>query len=169
MPMFTTVRIRWPVCPVHVPDRTCSANAPMRSSTACTSATTSVPSTTSDAPRGMRSATCSTGRSSVRLMCSPRNIASTWLAQVAGVGERREPRDRLVGDAVLRVVEVPARDLGVHVVAARRVRVEQVAQVLRADGRRVRFERAPLREIDERSHQNSRGSRSYFAMPPHRQ
>ena len=52
-------------------------NAAMRSSTACTSGTTSWPSTYDAArPRGARSATCSTARSSVTLMCSPRNIAS---------------------------------------------------------------------------------------------
>ena len=48
----------------------------MRPSTACTSPTTSWPSTTSVAVAGMRSATCSTARFSDTLMCSPRNIAS---------------------------------------------------------------------------------------------
>jgi hypothetical protein len=76
MPMLITFRIRWPVCPVHAPDRTRSAKSCIRSSTSCTSRTTSTPSTTSDASRGMRSATCSTARSSETLMCSPRNMAS---------------------------------------------------------------------------------------------
>ena len=76
MPMFTTLRIGLPVWPVQAPERMRSANAPMRSSTACTWATTSTPSTTSEASAGMRSATCNTARSSETLMWSPRNIAS---------------------------------------------------------------------------------------------
>ena len=76
MPMLTTARIRFPVWPTHSPERTRSQNAAIRSSTSCTSRTTSTPSTTSERSRGMRSATCSTARSSVMLMCSPRNIAS---------------------------------------------------------------------------------------------
>ena len=69
MPMLTTwvidssLRIR-------------SANAAIWSSTACTSGTTSAPSTFIDTPAGARSATCITARSSVVLMCSPANMAS---------------------------------------------------------------------------------------------
>ena len=48
----------------------------MASSTSWTSCTTSTPSTTSEVPRGMRRATCSTARSSDTLMCSPANIGS---------------------------------------------------------------------------------------------
>jgi hypothetical protein len=40
MPMLTTLRMRLPVKPCHAPLRTRSANAAMRSSTACTSGTT---------------------------------------------------------------------------------------------------------------------------------
>ena len=74
--MFTTLRIRLPVCPVHSPLRTRLLNAVIRSSTSCTSRTTSAPSTTSEADFGIRSATCRTARSSDTLMCSPRNMAS---------------------------------------------------------------------------------------------
>ena len=70
-------------------------------------------------------------------------------AQVARVGERGEPCDGLVRDAVLRVVEVPARDFDVHAIAASRIGGEQLVQMLRADGRRVRLERAPLGQFDE--------------------
>ena len=76
MPMLTTVRIRSPVCPVHSPERTASAKRAILASTACTSATTSWPSTVSDASAGSRSAVCSTARSSLVLMCCPENIAS---------------------------------------------------------------------------------------------
>ena len=76
MPMLTTLRMRCPVWPVQSPPRTASANAAIRSSTAWTSGTTFVPSTMIVASRGARSATCSTARSSVTLICSPQNIAS---------------------------------------------------------------------------------------------
>ncbi len=79
MPTLTTVRIRLPVWPTHAPERTCSENAAMRSSTSLTSATTSMPSTTRVSVRGMRNATCSTERSSLTLIRSPRNMASMWV------------------------------------------------------------------------------------------
>ena len=76
MPMLMTLRMRLPVCPTQSPERTRSLKSPMRSSTAWTSSTTSVPSTTIDSSRGARRATWSTLRFSVTLMRSPRNIAS---------------------------------------------------------------------------------------------
>ena len=76
MPMLTMLRIRLPVWPSQRPLRTASANEAIRASTACTSATTSLPPTTSFDPAGMRRATCSTERFSVVLMTSPRNIAA---------------------------------------------------------------------------------------------
>ena len=76
MPMLTTLRMRLPVWPFQSPLRTRSANSLIASSTACTWGTTFSPSTTIDAPRGARSATCSTARFSVTLISSPRNIAS---------------------------------------------------------------------------------------------
>ena len=76
MPTLTTFRIGLPVNPFHSPERMRSAKAAMRSSVSCTSATTSTPSTMSDLPRGIRSATWSTERFSLVLIRSPRNIAS---------------------------------------------------------------------------------------------
>ena len=59
MPMFTTLRTRLPVCPVHAPDRTRSLKSAILRSTACTtSGTTFSPSTSMTAPSGARSATC---------------------------------------------------------------------------------------------------------------
>src|SRR6476661_6704521 len=52
------------------------AESATRVSTSCTCCTTSTPSTTSRWSAGIRSATCSTARSSDTLMCSPRNMAS---------------------------------------------------------------------------------------------
>ena len=76
MPMLTTLRIGLPVCPFQSPERTRWAKAAMRSSTWCTSATTSTPSTTSVVPLGMRNATWSTERFSDTLIRSPANMAS---------------------------------------------------------------------------------------------
>jgi hypothetical protein len=76
MPMLTTLRMRLPVWPVHLPERTCSAKSAILSSTACTLGTTFSPATSTTASSGARSAVCSTARPSVTLIRSPRNIAS---------------------------------------------------------------------------------------------
>ena len=76
MPILTMLWIGLPVCPFHSPERILVANPAIRSRTSCTCATTSVPSTTSEAPFGMRSATCSTERFSDTLIRSPANIAA---------------------------------------------------------------------------------------------
>ena len=76
MPMFTTFLMGLPVWPFQSPDRTRSQNALMRSSTSWTSLTTSTPSTMSELPFGIRSATCNTERFSDTLMRSPVNIFS---------------------------------------------------------------------------------------------
>ena len=65
MPMFTTS-----VMPLRVVSRTSSAKASMASRVACTS------SLKGAAPRGARSAVCSTARPSVRFTGSPASIAS---------------------------------------------------------------------------------------------
>ena len=96
------------MCPRHSPERTASAKALIRSRTSCTSLTTSRPSTSSDRSRGIRSATCRTGRSSVTLIRSPRNIASIRAREPRLLGERDQQAQCLVDDAVLREVEEDA-------------------------------------------------------------
>ena len=112
MPMLITLRIGLPVCPFHSPDRTCSEKAAMRSSTWCTSATTSTPSTTRVVPLGMRRATWSTERFSDTLI-APRR---TWRRGAArGRTARASSTSRLhglVGHPVLRVVQVEPGGLG---------------------------------------------------------
>ncbi len=76
IPTFTTLRMRLPVNPFQAPPRTWSAKLAIRSRTACTSGTTSLPSTRMCASRGARRATCSTARCSVALILSPENMAS---------------------------------------------------------------------------------------------
>ncbi len=134
MPMLTTLRIGFPVWPLHSPERTRSANAAIRSSTSCTWATTSTPSTISDASRGMRSATCSTERFSETLIRSPLNIASRRSLEVRLLRQFDEQAQRLVGDAVLRIVEVQAACLRAQALAALGILGEQLAQVPSPDG-----------------------------------
>ena len=138
MPMLTTLRIGLPVWP-----RPLAARGParrrraIRSSISWTSLTTSTPSTISERSRGIRSATWSTARSSETLMCSPANIASRRSCDAA-LARRASPSStqRLVGDPVLRVVEVEAGAVGDEPLAALRVAGEEVAQVAVARARR---------------------------------
>ncbi len=92
MPILTTLRMRWPVWPVKAPLRRRVANAAIASSTLCTSATTSAPSTSIRAPRGARSATWSTARRSVVLIFSPANIASRRFATPRSSASRSKRR-----------------------------------------------------------------------------
>src|SRR6266568_3696446 len=84
MPMLMMLRIGMPGMPRHIPERTFSEKSVIRSRTSCTSATTSTPSTISEAPLGMRNATCSTERFSEVLMRSPAHIASRCRSSVPG-------------------------------------------------------------------------------------
>ena len=114
MPMLTTVSTRLPVTPVQAPERTLSAKAYTFSSTACTSGSTSWPSTTRAGlgEAGRRSAVCRTARSSVTLMCSPENIAAVRGRSRTSSASRTSSRERLVGDQVLRQVDVQVADVG---------------------------------------------------------
>ena len=84
-------------------------------------------------PRGIRSATWSTERFSVTLMRSPRNIASVRSARPDSSASCSSSAQGLVGDAVLRVVEVDAGALRREPLSARRVLGEEVAQLDVAD------------------------------------
>ncbi len=77
----------------------------------------------------MRNATWSTARSSVTLMCSPRNIASMRSLKPARFGQREQQLHRLGADAVLRVVEEQVTGLGREPLTAAGVVREQVAEM----------------------------------------
>ena len=64
--------------------------------------------------------------------------------ETGGVGQRQEEADGLVGQAVLRVVEVQAVDLEGEPLAARAVLREQLAEVHVLDRLVVRLERLPF-------------------------
>ena len=87
MPILITLRMRLPVWPFQAPLRTPSAKSAILSSTAWTSGTTFWPSCMMDAPRGARSATCSTARFSETLILSPRNMASMRSRRPDSLGE----------------------------------------------------------------------------------
>ena len=71
-----------------------------------------------EAPRGARSATCSTARFSVTLILSPRNMASMRSRKPDSLGELQQQPQRLVGDAVLGIVEIEAGGLDREPLAA---------------------------------------------------
>ena len=81
----------------------------------------------------MRRATCSTARSSETLIALAAEHRVDALAQPALVGELEQQAHRLVGDAVLRVVEVQARRLEANRSARRGIAREQLAQVAAAE------------------------------------
>ena len=93
-----------------------------------TSGTTSWPSTRIRASRGARSATCRTARCSVDvdLLAAEHRVAP--FDHTAFVGKLQQQPDRLVGDAVLRVVQDTARRLRREALATARVVGEQLPQ-----------------------------------------
>ena len=145
MPILTTLRMRLPVWPFHAPLRTRSANSAILSSTAWTSGTTFLPSTMMTAPSGARSATCSTARFSVMLIFSPREHRVDAPAQTRFLGQLQQQLERLVGHAVLGVIEVNSGGLERHPLAARGIVGEQLAQMHAATAvvRRERFPGGP--------------------------
>ena len=76
-----------------------------------------------------RSATCSTARRSVTLIFSPRNMASMRSARPDSLASCTKQLHRLVGDAVLRVVEIDADRFGGQALAALRIVLEELPQV----------------------------------------
>ena len=76
MPMLTTSVIGWPSAPAARPSRTSAAKASIFSRISAMSGATSRPLTITGARARSRSAVCSTARSSVTLIRSPRIIAS---------------------------------------------------------------------------------------------
>ena len=143
MPMLTTLRIGRPVCPFQSPLRTRSANDAIRSSTRCTSGTTFSPSTTIDAPlrRPQRDVQRGALLGGVDLLAAEHRVDAR--GEAGGFRQREEEALRLVGDPLLRVVEVEARRLGGQAFAARRVGREELAQRALAELPLVRCQRLP--------------------------
>ncbi len=145
MPMLTTLRMRLPVWPFHAPLRTRFAKSAIWSSTAWTSGTTFSPSTTIDASsrRAQRDVQHRAVLGDVDLLAAEHRVDPR--AQPAFLGELDQQRERLVGDAVLRVVEVEARRLGRQALAALRVVGEELAQMQVAHLRQMGRKRLPRR------------------------
>ena len=140
MPMLTTLRMRLPVWPFHAPLRTRFGEVghPVEHGVHLR-ARRSRRRRRSTRPRGARSATCSTARFSVTLIFSPRNIASMRARRPDSSASCTSSAQRLVGDAVLRVVEVDARRLR----ASGARRAPDRRRRARADARRGRSRSAP--------------------------
>ena len=143
MPMFTTLRMRLPVAPSHSPLRTRSANSLIRSSTACTCGTTSTPSTTIDGAAW--GAQCDVQHRALLGHVDP--VATEHRfdspAQPRLLGELQQQAQCLVGDAVLRVVEVDPRRIDRQPYAAIRILLEKVSQVEVPYFRAMRLEGLP--------------------------
>ena len=137
--------------------------AAMRSSTACTSGTTSTPSTRIRSPAGARRATWSTARCSVTLIFSPPNIASMRSAQAALLGQPQQQPDRLVGDAILRVVEVEAGGFGRQALAPPGIVGEELPQMQIAHRLVMRRQRLPRRALGQRLRSAQLGSWSWLS------
>ena len=102
----------------------------MRSSTACTSGTTSLPSTTIFASRrrAQRDVQHRAILGRVDLVAAKHRVDA--LAQAAGVGQRRSSRRSVSSrDAVLRIVEIEAGGFGGEALAALGIVGEQLAQM----------------------------------------
>ena len=120
MPMLTTLRMRLPVYPCHSPLRTRRAKSDILSSTACTSGTTSLPSTKMllIPRRAQRHVQHGAVLGDVDLLAAEHGVDA--LAQAALRGEVQQQAQRLVGDAVLGVVQVQADRLSREALAALR-------------------------------------------------
>ena len=143
MPMLTTFRIGLPVKPVQAPERTASAKAAIRSSTSCTSATTSTPSTTSErSPRHpQRDVEDGAVLGDVDPLAREHRVAP--LGDACLLGERDEQPQRLVGDAVLRVVEEEAGRLDGEPLGTAGIGCEELAQMRLPQLRRVGRQGSP--------------------------
>ena len=145
MPMLITLRMRLPVWPVHAPARTRFAKSAIRSRTAWTSGTTFAPSTTIEAFSAARNATCRTARFSVTLIFSPAEHRVDPRMELAFLGELDQEREGLVGDSVLRVVEIHARRFDRHPPATFRIGGEERTQMKVAHFRQMGPKRLPRR------------------------
>ena len=170
IPMFTTARIRAPVAPTRPPERTRSATAAIRPSSSWTSLTTSMPSTTSDLERGMRSATWSARPIHRDVHVLPAEHRAYALGEPALGGEPPQELERVVRDEVLRVVEMEARRLCGRDALPGRVGLEGVAEVEVAELRDVPFEPAPRGGLGQqlRLHRRAPGSLCRVVAPEHR-
>ena len=141
---------RPPVCPRHAPPRTWSAKRPSGRAPRGPRRRRRPRRPRATRSRGMRSATWSTGRSSVTLTCSPANIASRRSLDAALGGEREQEGDGLGRDPMLREIGGDSRRLERQPLDACVVRREQVAEMEVDDRRMMAGKRLPGGGFDER-------------------
>ena len=156
-------RARWR--PGRPAERTSSAKRPIRSRTSCTSGTTSSPSSSMTVPRGRRRAVCRTARSSVRLMCSPANMASRRASTPPWWARAAQELEGVPGDAVLGVVDVEVADLDDEALAPGRVVGEEVPQGAVGQLHPVRRQVPPGRALVDRQGHGRRLRRPSVPAP----
>ena len=143
MPMLTTLRMRLPVWPCHAPLRTRPAKAAIASRTAWTSGTTFGPVDDDglSARRAQRDMEDGAVLGDVDLLAAEHRVDA--IAQPGLLRQLPQQTERLVGDAVLGVVETEAGEFHRHSLAALRVVREERTQVQAADLLVVRLQRLP--------------------------
>ena len=163
MPMLTMSVIFLPVAPGALPERTASAKAPIASSTERTSAFTSCPSSTIPLPVRLRSAVCSTARSSVMLIFLPENIAARRPSRSAALASF--PSRSIVSsiDRAFRPVEQKVGVGGGEFLEALRIGGESLAHGARrcSHGDRATRRAVFRRTIDPLPHSKSLGTPQY--------
>ena len=131
MPMLTTLRMRLPLCPSQAPLRTRSAKSAMRSST-CVHLGHDVDAVDTDvgtARRAQRHVQHRAVLGAVDALAGEHGVDA--LAQAGLVGQRQQQAQRLVGDALLGIVQVDAGGLQRQAFAALGIGGEQLAQMQR--------------------------------------
>ena len=155
MPIFTTLRMRLPVWPVNSPLRTRVAKSAIASSTLWTSGTTSAPSTSMrvSARRAQRHVQHGAAFRGVDLLAGEHRIAP--FRHAALLRQPQQQPQRLIGDAVLRVVEEQARALGREALRPAGIVGEQRAQMHVLDLRMMRRQRLPGWRVGQGGHRRS--------------
>ncbi len=152
MPTFTTLRIGLPVWPFHSPERMRSRERghAVERLVHLRDDVDAVDDERALARHAQRDVEDGAVLGRVDPVAAEHRLGA--LAQARLLGQLEEEPQRLVGDAVLRVVEVDAGALGGEPLAAGRVLGEEVAQVCRADLGVVALERRPGRPFAQRRH-----------------
>ena len=156
MPTLITLRMRLPVCPFHAPLRTRSANSAMRSSTRV-DVRHHVPAVENDrlaTRRPQRHMQHGAVLGDIDPVAAKHGVDVR--AQPRLLGQLQQQRNRRVGHAILRIVEIDPCRLRGQALAAARIVGEQLLQLDVLDGREVRGKRFPCRTRRQRREVGSR-------------
>ena len=149
MPMLTTLRIGLPVCPVQAPlaHAIGEVRHPVEHGVHLGHDVLAVDQDRRAARRAQRHVEHGPFLRDVDLLAAEHGVDAG--AQAAVLREADEQRQRVLGDPVLRIIEIDARGLRGQPFAASRIAREQLAQMHGADVPMVLFERLPGRLVGE--------------------